>query len=344
MRAFRTRDYLEALFHDCGIVELRHLGAGKPESGIFDSADALLAAARSLARAGNLYTTLNAPRLRIVRNQMGQGALCDADIAFIVRLPFDFDPSRPADCCSTDEELAAAVAARDAFVRRMHGRGWPLPIVAMSGNGAHAQYRVKLPANSETREAMQALYHGLRDECVDDGVDFDVTVRNPSRIFRLYGSVNRKGPDLAVRPHRQSTVAGPQFWRQVSQRQVMSLADAFARRAAPTTTSPSRPAAPIDGVGDYRTLDVVRWFHAHGHYKRPAPDGGGKHFVRCPWVHEHSSADHPAKTDTVIWQAADGWPTFHCSHAHCAGRSLRDVLAVWGDADAFCSAEWRASR
>ena len=46
-------------------------------------------------------------------------------------------------------------------------------------------------------------------------------------------------------------------------------------------------------------------------------------------------------TGTVAWPATDGgWPTFHCSHDHCQGRRLLDVMQVWGDADAFCARAW----
>lgn len=339
-----TAEYLDAALADAGIVELRHLHGRGATSGLFDNVGDLLTAIRERSGTGNLYTSLNAPKLRVVANAWGSAALKDDDVAFIVRLPFDFDPVRPRDLCSTDEELAAALACRDRFVRDMHARGWPLPLVGMSGNGAHALYRCRLPNNSETREALTAIYCGLIDEAGNEATTFDRTVRNPSRIFRLYGTVNRKGPDLAARPHRVATLAGPQAWRQVTRQQVMALANRFARQpSGPAAPSP-RSTAPISGDGDFRTLDVVGWFRAHGHYKRPAPDGGGKHYVRCPWVHEHSSTDHPMKTDTCAWEASAGWPTFHCSHDHCAGRTLRDVMSIWGDADAFCAAVWRATR
>jgi hypothetical protein len=339
-----TRDYLEAAFADAGLVELRHLHERGATSGLFDNVDDLLAAAHERSGYGNLYTSLNAPKLRMVTNTWGSAALKDDDIAFIVRLPFDFDPIRPRDLCSTDDELASALACRDRFVREMHARGWPLPLVGMSGNGAHALYYCRLPNNAETREALAAIYSGLVDEAGYELVTFDRTVRNPSRIFRLYGTTNRKGPDLEARPHRVATLAGPQEWRQVTRKQVMALANRFARRPSSPASPLPRSTAPVTGDGDYRSLDVVRWFQAHGHYKRPSPDGGGKHYVTCPWLAEHSTGDHLMKTDTVIWQADGGWPTFHCSHDHCADRGLRDVMTVWGDADAFCADTWRAMR
>ena len=92
--------------------------------------------------------------------------------------------------------------------------------------------------------------------------------------------------------------------------------------------------------GDFTTLDAVAWFQAHGLHKRRI--GDGKHAVTCPWAGEHSTLDAPYGTDTVIWESEPGlWPTFHCSHQHCERRSMRDVVRLLQDADAFCTRTWR---
>jgi hypothetical protein len=45
----------------------------------------------------------------------------------------------------------------------------------------------------------------------------------------------------------------------------------------------------------------------------------------------------------VIWEAdGEKWPTFHCSHAHCHGRKIEDVMSLWGDADRFCGRAYTA--
>lgn len=105
-------------------------------------------------------------------------------------------------------------------------------------------------------------------------------------------------------------------------------------------TSTRSGAAP-SGAGDYTTLDVVAWFSAHGHYGKPRADG--KHAVLCPWADEHSDDQGAESPDTVVWPADGGWPTFHCSHAHCVGRTLQTVMDLWGDADRFCSGTFERS-
>jgi hypothetical protein len=117
------------------------------------------------------------------------------------------------------------------------------------------------------------------------------------------------------------------------------VADFYARQQKTVEAYQPRPDARIDGSGDYRTLDVVSWFQAHGEYHGQAEPG--KHYVGCPWEDQHSDGIDAQVTDTVIWEADGNWPTFHCSHAHCEGRTIRDVMAVWGDADAFCARFWK---
>jgi hypothetical protein len=337
-------DYLEHAMRDCGRVELRHQTPEGWVSGVFDDLHALRSTVAGLAPYGNQFITINGLRLMRATNDMDGQAVRDADVAFLIRLVFDFDPRRPTGTASTDVELAAAVAQRNRFVQAMAAMGWPMPATAMSGNGAHALYRWRVPVSAEFKEMLAVLYRGMESEFSTELVHFDPTVRNPARIWRLYGTINRKGTPTPERPHRMATVAVPDRWRAVAPQQVERLASAYARRApAPAPhVQGGRPGghSRVGGRGSYATLDVRGWFAAHSAYKRAL--GGGKHAVLCPWVGEHSTESGPMDTSTVVWDAAGGaWPSFHCSHAHCDGRNIRDVLARWGDADAWCASEWQ---
>jgi hypothetical protein len=89
------------------------------------------------------------------------------------------------------------------------------------------------------------------------------------------------------------------------------------------------------GGGDYATLDVIAWFASHGLYRGHIRDN--VHAVICPWIDEHTTPSPANGGDTVTFEADDGWPGFHCKHSHCSGRTIRDVIEVLGDADAFCA-------
>lgn len=333
------RDWLEHLLHEARVVELRHHDGDRWRSGLFDDQGALRAAIRARQDAGNLYTTVNRPHPTVkATNTMGAAALADDDIAVHTRLLFDFDPVRPKGTPSTDVELHAAMQARNALMGRLLSIGWPAPAVACSGNGAHLVYRVRLPVADDIEEMLATLYRGLRQDFSTGTCDFDATVRNPSRIWRLYGTRNRKGAPSHDRPHREALVTVPGLWEAVSPRRVAALAEHYARALRPHPVAPTGVRTQVSGEGDYSSLDVVRWFGAHGMYRRHL--GQKKHAVACPWTHEHSSEPGPQDTSTVVWEATTNWPSFHCSHAHCEGRRITDVMQLWSDADAYCSRTW----
>jgi hypothetical protein len=336
MANFRL-SYIEQLFKDNGVVELRILGA-RPVIGLYDDQDAFLRDARHYWQQGHVYSTLNAPKPRVVANRLGLAtALKDKDIGWITRLPFDFDPVRPAGVSSSDVELEEAYSARNRLIDFLSDRGWPEPIRACSGNGFHAQYATRLPNNDQTAQLLRRIYEKLAQAFTTPTVHFDTKVRNPSRVFRLYGTVNRKGLFTEARPHRQSDVLMPSVWAEVAWEQLVALDQYFFSIEVSAELSDSQPVFfDCPGRGDYKTLDVVTWFKHHGCYKRLSAQPG-KHYVICPWVFEHSSADSPEKTDSIIFEADGGWPGFYCSHAHCEGRTIRDVLRLWRDADHFCS-------
>ena len=224
--------------------------------------------------------------------------------------------------------------------------GWPMPLLGMSGNGAHAVYRCRLRANDELREALAAIYAMGRSRYSDDRAQYDPVVRIPR------GSGASTGPTTPSTSRPQVGLSG---WRPAGcrhggdvsiPRALYRVAEACAKRisqrSAVLAAGPVARIALPRGEGDYSTLDAAAWFAAHGLYKRPIP--GGKHAVICPWRDEHSdphAALDPRGTDTVLFVEAGKWPGFFCSHAHCEGRRIGDVMALWGDADRYCVGTWR---
>ncbi len=165
-------------------------------------------------------------------------------------------------------------------------------------------------------------------------VTFDRSVRNPARLCALYGFVKRKGLETAERPHRESWIEIPAEWGMVPPEQVAVVATALARSTP--VRSDVRPVEPsmIGGYGNYSTLDVVGWFRSQGLYIGHLE--GNKHAVTCPWADEHTNPSPENGSDTIVFETDGGWPGFHCKHSHCDGRTIRDVMNLWGDADAFC--------
>ncbi len=340
--------YLDRLIHDAGLVELAHMANGRIWSTWHTTTDSLLAAATRVADHGNLFTTLNRiDPTGLDAHLAGRiGRTPDACITRYTRLFFDFDPERPKGQSSTDSELAAAESRARGLLAKLAALGWPMPLLAMSGNGWHLQFRTALPNTPETSAQLKAIYTGLAGEFSDDEVAFDKAVRNPARLCALYGSVKRKGIHRPERPHRLSFCQVPSDWRQVHPRQVEGLANLYARQA--TQIAPgaaTRPATALahGGKGNYATLDAVAWFTAHGAYVGHIDSH--IHGVRCPWSTEHTTPSPKSGSDSVIFAGiGDNWPGFHCKHGHCSDRGIRDVMMFWGDADDYCAAAFQPAR
>jgi hypothetical protein len=202
------------------VVELRILGAvDDPKyppftvSGYYDHShlDALAdAALKWTGHAEGCYVTINPlqPDLlarasnRVVRR--AKRTTTDAEIVRRVGLVFDADPVRPAGVSATEEEKAGARVVIDHLVSELTRRGWPPPILADSGNGFHARYRIDLPADDgglvgRVLEAASSLSSGALAR-------IDTSLSNPARIIKLYGSMARKGDHTDDRPHRWSRI------------------------------------------------------------------------------------------------------------------------------------------
>lgn len=89
------------------------------------------------------------------------------------------------------------------------------------------------------------------------------------------------------------------------------------------------PAQSLPSSGrDARDSWLGAAFEAAGWLGRALPDG--RRCVRCPWFHLHTDArGRGDDSSTVIFPRARGRTLggFRCAHAHCAGRTWRDVVA-----------------
>jgi hypothetical protein len=202
------------------VAELRLLGVQNQGqrihstmSGYFDNFKLLAdSAIKYGVGAKGVYVTLNpvnpallaraSNRLRIVGKN--DSLTSDADITKRRWLPIDLDPVRPSGISSTDQEHSLAVERAFQMREALRQDGWPDPIVGDSGNGAHLLYRVELPTgdNELVKRCLQALARRFDD----DQVKIDEAVFNPARIWKLYGTVSRKGDDIPERPHRLARI------------------------------------------------------------------------------------------------------------------------------------------
>ena len=158
------------LFAPGSVVEMRILNTPQSGtvSGYFDDVRAFVdAAARWSGKAPAVYAALNpctpallaraANRLKL-RAKTTTG---DHDIVHRVWLPLDFDPVRPADISSTEDEHRAALDRATACRDWLAQRGWPMPVLADSGNGAHLLSQIDLPNDTASRDLLKACLEAV---------------------------------------------------------------------------------------------------------------------------------------------------------------------------------------
>jgi hypothetical protein len=195
------------------VYEVRSPKAGRRGtiSGYFDAAELLADAAVAIdGTVPGVYLTLNpcnpallARAANRLRDNV-QVTTSDSDILRRRWLLIDFDPVPPAGISSTNREHSRAISAACAAWDDLRGAGFPDPVVADSGNGAHLLYHVDLPNDSSATDLVKGVLAGVAARCATDDIAVDQTVFNAGRITKAYGTMVCKGDSLYDRPHRRS--------------------------------------------------------------------------------------------------------------------------------------------
>jgi hypothetical protein len=139
----------------------------------------------------------------------------DSQILLRRWLAVDYDPQRPSEISSTDAQHEAAIEWAQRCRDWLRGQGWPPPILADSGNGAHLLYRVDLPNDEDATRLIKGCLKMLAERFNDEGkpvneddviIKVDTSVANSSRIWKLYGTMACKGDSTRDRPHRMARI------------------------------------------------------------------------------------------------------------------------------------------
>ena len=331
-----TVRFLRTIFAAGDVFEIRALNAvtadyqrEHAESGYFDF-DHIPLAAEAIARLrsySGAYVTLNPVNPALLgraNNRIAparrDNSTADGDVLARRWLPIDCDPVRPAGIASTDMEHEAALALAREIRDGLSSLGWPEPVMLDSGNGAQMLYRIELPADDE----------GLVRRCIEeiakastDLVKVDMAVFNAARIWRIAGTMNRKGDPLPDRPHRRARIISvPKTIKAVRGTLLEAVCENTDGPAA-TETDCGRTNRPYDRD---HAFDADRWISEHcPEIGEPKPWNGGRKWVFrvCPFnpAHDNGSA--------VLIQEASGAMVFKCHHNGCAGndwRRLREML------------------
>jgi hypothetical protein len=157
-----------------------------------------VAAAVESWTARGTYFTLNPLKPDLKKNA------ADADVLRRHLLLTDIDAVRGMTGAqnATDAEKQSAIELGYMIRDFLLGLGWPRPIVIDSGNGCHLLHWIELPNDDESRDLVKSVLAELARRFDNDAAKVDTGVFNAARISKLPGTVVRKGPATAERPHR----------------------------------------------------------------------------------------------------------------------------------------------
>ena len=316
------------------VTELRALEAvtrnerrSHTESGYFDDIDKLAEAADTITSAKGVYfvpNVINPALLARASNRIRpagkEPTTSDHDIDRRNWLLVDCDVKRPAGISASEGEHAAAIELAFRIRTELSAEGWPEPIVADSGNGAHVLYRVDLPADDGglVKRCLEGL--AARFDTID--VKVDQSVFNPARIWKLYGTLAAKGDNTTDRPHRMARILEAPAKLAIVE---TPLLESLAAQVVTVSNSATTAAQQRNGAPRATSFDIDRWIQEHG-LEVNGPDqwqGGRKWVFRvCPWNSDHTNLS------ACLLQHASGAISASCHHAGCQGKGWRDLRDI----------------
>jgi hypothetical protein len=202
--------------------------------------------------------------------------------------------------------------------------GWPANafILADSGNGGHLAVKVDLPNDTTARDLVKACLDALSSTFSDGAVKVDTTTYNAARIWKIYGTMARKGSSTTDRPHRlASIIEAPDAMETVCREQLEALA---AKPKEQTTAKSGQNGA---------AFDPVRYAEDHGatitKVKSGWVDPTGKRWTlavldTCPF-----NADHN-RGEAWLGVAEGGERGFGCPHEGCQSNGWQELKRLWG--------------
>jgi len=341
------RQTLTLLFSPGQVVELRTWDKrGRIRSGYFNDMEALAKAAEALdiPETEGVYVTPNRIKPDLLYRRSNRidfvktgESTSDQDVDRLEWLLIDADPNRPVSkISSTNEEHRKAIEKAHSIRGILLSLGFPPPIVADSGNGGHVNVKIDLPNTEENRALIAGCLQALQDIAGDSEITIDQTTKNPARVWKLYGSVARKGDNLPERPHRRARLLEVPVKIEPAARELLE-------QLAAMRNPPAMPAGPARIARAAREIDLADWLREHGArlpgYKEVQKTGWRYffEFETCPFNSSHT-------TGAFCGQLLNGALVAKCHHNSCGALTQRwDDLRRTGEPDRKISPQVKAS-
>jgi len=325
MNPAETTQALRLFFKPGDVFEIRALGATIPgyrhehiESGYFDyeHIDDVPKALENIFARGIYFTPnpVNPVLLARAANRMKTAhkdeTTSGKDIICRRWLLIDCDAIRPAKISASEAEHDAALYKAMEIKDGLKSMGWTTPIFMDSGNGAQLMYRIDLP--SDDNGLVQACLNAI-SAAGDDKVKIDQAVFNPARIWRLPGTMNRKGDEVDDRVYRMAKFMEiPDVLEAVHEEKLKKLAENLPKKEMPAQITDS--------------FDLDNWISKY------CPDAEGPQswkdgrkwiFPVCPFNPEHNNRS------AVITQQHNGAIGFRCLHDGCINNDWKALRKLW---------------
>ena len=282
-------------------------------SGYFnDTTKAAALISRENGKHQAIYATVNPIKPELLarnENKLEFGAHTTTSDSEITRRRWfllDFDPVRAVGISSTDAEISLALDLSTSVIDWLSSIGWPLPLIAESGNGIHLMYRTDELNDDATRIDFEFATKMLASIFSTDRVIVDTTSSNASRVWKIYGTISAKGSSTEDRPHRVARIAKcPKELHLVTRDQISNVA------------SPLRDAKNDefrDMAGEF-IGDIVKWLTDRGQTvisgPRPLFGNEGQKWVisKCPFNPSHGNP---------IVGLINNRPVYRCLHNSCS--------------------------
>jgi phage/plasmid-associated DNA primase len=324
------------LFHESGdVFELRIPKAGryKTISGYFNETGVFADAVVGLANEDfpGYYFTINPTQPDLFARSANQyqrfAQITTSDTEILQRrwLPIDLDPVRPSGISSTEEEHAAALELAPKIRSWLIEMGWPENafVLADSGNGAHLAAKIDLPNDDASRVLVENCLKVLDSKFTSSAVKIDTSTCNAARIWKIYGTMARKGSSTQDRPHRMARIIDapiPEGLTVVPREKLEDLAAMLPKtepKASHAQNGNSFDPAKYATDHGATVLRVEPWTD---------PEGGLWTLAilqKCPFDPSHN------RGEARVGVRSDGARTFGCFHNSCQGKGWDDLKALW---------------
>src|SRR5262249_17201307 len=279
---------LKLLYNPGDIAELRvlHTSGSGTVSGYFNDMEKLAnAAIQWSGQAPGVYVTINpaSPDLLARSNNQTKRwvkqTTSDREVTKRRWFVLDLDPVRLSGISSTDFEHEQALLRATDCTKFLRQRAFPENsiIIADSGNGAHVLVRIDLPNDEESTQLVRRCIEAAAFLFGDDQVSVDLTVYNPARIWKLYGTMACKGDSTKERPHRLAKLL------LVPQQIIPAPLEILKKLAA---MGPEQPKLNANRTSQHKSFDLARWIDKYKlDVQGPYAWNNGRKWIfhTCPW-------------------------------------------------------------